>query len=212
MKVKLQSKSKLQLLKAVREVLDLDLKEAKDLVDEQEVKEDMGLHVIVDSEKTEEQIKTLIKQFDVTCTPLSDTDFCTPTILESTNSQKVEKKLQEVTNDDLGVSIHSIDEESIGWQCKMLFTHEQATRVLAGLHDAKFNVTEVLVMHEGNKVTMLVITKTFPTGTRKKDLEKFEKLIRSFIHAMCAIVSLEDTLEEAKERAIKAFDELQDYE
>lgn len=118
----------------------------------------------------------------------------------------------EITDEDLGVSIHSIDEESIGWQCKMLFTHEQAARVMAGLHDAKFNVTETHVMHDGDKATMLVITKTFPTGTRKKDLEKFEKLIRIFIQTVCAVVSLEDALEGAKERAIEAFNELRDYE
>lgn len=201
MKIKLRSNSKLQLVKAVKDVLDLSLKEAKDLVDEQEAKEDMGIHVIVDSEKTEEQIKTLIRQFDVTCTPLSNAE------------QKLQKvKLQEVTDEDLGVSIHSIDEESIGWQCKVLFNHKQATRVLAGLHDAKFNVTEALVMYEGNKATMLVITKTFQTGTRKKDLEKFEKLLRTFIYTVCKVVSLEDELEVTKECAIKAFDELRDYE
>lgn len=212
MKVKLQSNSQLQLVKAVKDVLDLGLKEAKDLVDEQVTVEDFKFHMIVDSEKTEEQIKTLIKQFDVTCTPLSDTDFCTPTIPESTNSQKVEKKLQEVTDDDLGVSIHSIDEGSIGWQCQILFNHRQATRVLAGLHDAKFNVTEAHVTYEGDKATMLVITKTFPTGTRKKDLDKFEKLLRAFIYAICKIVDLEERIEGAKELAIEAFDNLQDYE
>ena len=125
---------------------------------------------------------------------------------------EVKQASQEVTDDDLGVSIHSIDETSIGWQCKMLFTHEQAARVMAGLHDATFNVTETLVTHDGNKATMLVITKTFPTGTRKKDLEKFEKLIRIFIQTVCAVVSLEDALEGAKERAIEAFNELRDYE
>ena len=125
---------------------------------------------------------------------------------------EVKQASQEVTDDDLGVSIHSIDETSIGWQCKMLFTHEQAARVMAGLHDATFNVTETLVTHDGDKATMLVITKTFPTGTRKKDLEKFEKLIRIFIQTVCAVVSLEDALEGAKERAIEAFNELRDYE
>lgn len=118
----------------------------------------------------------------------------------------------EITDNDLGVSIHSIDETSIGWQCKMLFTHEQAARVMAGLHDAKFNVTETLVMHDDDKATMLVITKTFPTGTMKKDLEKFEKLIHIFVQTVCAVVSLEDALEGAKERAIEAFNELQNYE
>ena len=201
MKVKLQSNGKLRLVEAVMYVLDIGLKEAKDLVDEQEVKENMGFHVTIDSEKTEEQIKAITEGRGVTYIPLSDAE------------QKLQKaKLQEVTDNDLGVSIHSIDEESIGWQCKMLFTHEQATRVMAGLHDAKFNVTETLVMHDGNKATMLVITKTFPTGTRKKDLEKFEKLIRIFIQTVCAVVSLEDSLEGAKERAIEAFNELRDYE
>lgn len=126
--------------------------------------------------------------------------------------REIKQASQEVTDDDLGVSIHSIDETSIGWQCKMLFTHEQAARVMAGLHDATFNVTETLVTHDGDKATMLVITKTFPTGTRKKDLEKFEKLIRIFIQTVCAVVSLEDALEGAKERAIEAFNELRDYE
>lgn len=306
MKVKLQSNSKLQLVKAVMYVLDIGLKKAKDLVDEREVKVNNEFYVIIDSEKTEEQIKAITIDCGITYIPLSDTDFCeqncnqTETIKiisdngagplldaviklcqvspkeasefirenivsdqthkyvyvdvdmprerietiasnipdievqfldeeqvddndadtaapESANEQVVEQKLQktksqEVTDDDLGVSIHSIDETSIGWQCKMLFTHEQAARVMAGLHDAKFNVTETLVMHDGNKATMLVITKTFPTGTRKKDLEKFEKLIHIFIQTMCAVVSLEDALEGAKERAIEAFNELRDYE
>ncbi len=125
---------------------------------------------------------------------------------------KVEKQLQEVTDEDLGVSIYSVDEMSIGWQCKMLFTHEQATKVLAGLNDANCNTTETLVMHEGNKVTMLTINKLFPSGTRKKDLKKFEHLIHAFIQALCTTVSLEDMLEEVKQSAIEALDELQNYE
>ena len=201
MKIKLQSDSKLQLVKAIKYVLDIGLKEAKYIVDGQAVMVNNELCVTIDSEKTEERIKAILEGCGVTYIPLSDAE------------QKLQKaKLQEVTDNDLGVSIHSIDEESIGWQCKMLFTHEQAARVMAGLHDAKFNVTETLVMHDGNKATMLVITKTFPTGTRKKDLEKFEKLIRIFIQTVCAVVSLEDSLEGAKERAIEAFNELQDYE
>lgn len=201
MKIKLQSNRKLQLVKAVMYVLDIGLKEAKYLVDGQAASVNNKFYVTIDSEKTEEQIKAIIEGCEVTYIPLSDAE------------QKLQKtKSQEVTDDDLGVSIHSIDEESIGWQCKMLFTHEQAARVMAGLHDAKFNVTETLVTHDGDKATMLVITKTFPTGTRKKDLEKFEKLIRIFIQTVCAVVSLEDALEGAKERAIEAFNELRDYE
>lgn len=207
MKVKLQSSSKLCLIKAVKELTDSCLREAKNLVDKQGnvlgyLPNEKQSCVVIDSEKTEEQIKAIAKACDAIYTLV---DVCE-------QEQQAEKKLQEITEDDLGVSIHSINEESIGWQCKMLFTHEQATRVLAGLHDAKFNVTETLVMRDGDKATMLVITKTFPTGTRKKDLEKFEKLIRIFIQTVCAVVSLEDALEGAKERAIKAFNELQDYE
>lgn len=301
MKIKLQSNSKLQLVKAVMDILDIGLKKAKDLVDEQELKVNNEVYVTIDSEKTEEQIKAITEGYRVTYIPLSDTDFfeqncnqtetvkiisdnsagplldavmklcqvspkeasefirknivfdqarkyvyvdvdmpreridaiasnipdievqfidkeqvddndADTTAPESANEQVVKQKLQEVTDDDLGVSIHSIDEMSIGWQCKMLFTHEQASRVMAGLHDATFNVTETLVTHDGDKATMLVITKTFPTGTRKKDLEKFEKLIHIFIQTVCAVVSLEDALEGAKERAIEAFNELRDYE
>lgn len=301
MKIKLQSNSKLQLVKAVMDILDIGLKKAKDLVDEQELKVNNEVYVTIDSEKTEEQIKAITEGYRVTYIPLSDTDFfeqncnqtetvkiisdnsagplldavmklcqvspkeasefirknivfdqarkyvyvdvdmpreridaiasnipdievqfidkeqvddndADTTAPESANEQVVKQKLQEVADDDLGVSIHSIDEMSIGWQCKMLFTHEQAARVMAGLHDATFNVTETLVTHDGDKATMLVITKTFPTGTRKKDLEKFEKLIHIFIQTVCAVVSLEDALEGAKERAIEAFNELRDYE
>lgn len=306
MKIKLQSNSKLQLVKAVMDILDIGLKKANDLVDEQELKVNNEVYVTIDSEKTEEQIKAITEGYGVTYIPLSDTDFfeqncnqtetvkiisdnsagplldavmklcqvspkeasefirknivfdqarkyvyvdvdmpreridaiasnipdievqfidkeqvddndADTTTPESANEQEVEQKLQktksqEITDDDLGVSIYSIDEMSIGWQCKMLFTHEQAARVMAGLHDATFNVTETLVTHDGDKATMLVITKTFPTGTRKKDLEKFEKLIHIFIQTVCAVVSLEDALEGAKERAIEAFNELRDYE
>lgn len=211
MKVKLQSDSKLQLVKAVMYVLDTGLKKAKDLVDEREVKVNNEVYVIIDSEKTEEQIKAITIDCGVTYIPLSDTDFC------EQNCNQVEQKLQktksqEVTDDDLGVSIHSIDETSIGWQLKALFSYKQATRVMAGLHDAKFNVTETNVVYENMKAKMLIVTKTFPTGTRKKDLENFEKLLHAFICSVCEMVDLEEKRERAKELAIKSFNNLQDYE
>lgn len=200
MKVKLQSSNKLRLVRAVKDMLDLGLKEAKDLVDEQNPPEENGkLHVIISPKKTEEQIKAKAIECDITYTPLSDLDVC-------------EQKLQGVTDDDLGVSIHSIDKMSIGWQRKALFSYKQAARVMAGLRDAKFNVTEANVMYEGQKTTMLVVTKTFPTGTRKKDLEKFEKLLHTFMNTVCHVVDIEERLEYVKELAIDAFDELQDYE
>ena len=196
MKVKLQSRGKLQLVKAVKEVLNLGLKEAKDLVDEQEEDVSGRFCIIIDSKKTEDQIKAIAEQDNVSYTIV---DVC-------------EKKLQEVTEDDLGVSIHSIDEMSIGWQRKALFSHEQATRVMAGLRDAKFNVTETNVMREGQKTTMLIVTKTFPSGTKKKDLQKFEHLLHAFMCAVCDVVDLEERLEGVKQFAIDAFNELQDYE
>ena len=203
MKVKLQSSDKLRLVKAVKDMLGLSLKETADLVNEQNPpKENNGSHVkrsvIIDPEMTKEQIEAIANACEVT---YAFVDTC-----------EAERKLQEVTVDDLGVSIHSIDEMSIGWQRKMLFTHEQATRVIASLLDAKINVTETHVMYEGHKTTMLVATKTFPSGAGKEDLEKFEDLIHAFICTVCEIIDLEERLESAKENAIKAFNELRDYE
>ena len=306
MKIKLQSNSKLQLVKAVMYILDIGLKKAKDLVDEQELKVNDKVYVTIDSEKTEEQIKAITEGSGVTYIPLSDTDFCeqnrnqTETVKiisddgagplldavmklckvspkeasefirenvvsdqthkyvyidvdmprerieviasnipnievqfldeeqvndndadtaapESANEKVVEQKLQktksqEVTDDDLGVSIHSIDETSIGWQLKALFSYKQATRVMAGLHDAKFNVTETNVVYKDMKAKMLVVTKTFPTGTRKKDLKNFEKLLHTFMCSVCEMVDLEERIENVKKFAIEAFDELQNYE
>lgn len=222
MKIKLQSSETGSLLDAVMKLCQLPPKEASSFIREHAVHKSTRTCICVNVDMPRERIETIISyipdievQFiDKKQVDDNDADTAAP---ESANEQVVEQKLQktksqEVTDDDLGVSIHSIDETSIGWQCKMLFTHEQAARVMAGLHDATFNVTETLVTHDGDKATMLVITKTFPTGTRKKDLEKFEKLIRIFIQTVCAVVSLEDALEGAKERAIEAFNELRDYE
>lgn len=204
MKVKLQSSETGSLLDAVMKLCQLPPKEASSFIREHAVHKSTRTCIWIDVDMPRERIETIISYI-----PDIEVQF----IDKEQAEQKLQKtKSQEVTDDDLGVSIHSIDEMSIGWQCKMLFTHEQAARVMAGLHDATFNVTETLVTYDGDKATMLVITKTFPTGTRKKDLEKFEKLIRIFIQTVCAVVSLEDALEGAKERAIEAFNELRDYE
>lgn len=203
MKIKLTSSSKLQLVKAVKDMLGRGLKEAKDLVDEQEkvfgCPPNAKHCVIIDSEMTEEQTKAIAQECEVVCTPLSDIDIC-------------ERKLQEVTIDDLGVSIHSIDEETIGWQCKMLFTHEQAVRVLSALRDAKLNVTEALVMYNGNKTTMLAIAKNFPNGTKQDDLNDFEHRIHRFIESLCEVIEIEHALENLREILAEAFEELDEYE
>lgn len=206
MKVKLQSSNKLHLAKVVKEMTNLLLKETVDLIDKQNPPNENGesnvkRSVVIDSERTEEQIEAITRPYDVSYT-----------IVDVCEQKQPEKGLQEVTDDDLGVSIHSIDKMSIGWQRKALFSYKQAARVMAGLRDAKFNVTEANVMYEGQKTTMLVVTKTFPTGTRKKDLEKFEKLLHTFMHTVCHVVDIEERLEYVKELAIDAFDELQDYE
>lgn len=203
MKIKLTSSGKLQLVKAVKDMLGCGLKEAKDLVDEQEkvfgCPPNAKHCVIIDSEMTEEQTKAIAQECEVVCTPLSDIDIC-------------ERKLQEVTIDDLGVSIHSIDEETIGWQCKMLFTHEQTVRILSALHDAKLNVTETLVMHKGNKTTMLVIAKNFPSGVKRDDLGAFECLIHRLVENLCRVIETEHMLKDLQENVAETFEELDEYE
>ena len=222
MKIKLQSSETGSLLDAVMKLCQLPPKEASNFIREHAVRKSTCTQIWVDVDMPRERIETIVSYIPDTEVQFldegqvddNDADTAAP---ESANEQVVEQKLQktksqEVTDDDLGVSIHSIDEMSIGWQCKMLFAHEQAARVMAGLHDAKFNVTETLVMHDGDKATMLIITKSFPTGTRKKDLETFEKLLHAFICSVCEMVDLEEKRERAKELAIKSFNNLQDYE
>ena len=222
MKVKLQSSETGSLLDAVMKLCQLPPKEASNFIREHAVRKSTCTQIWVDVDMPRERIETIISyipgievQFlDEEQVNDNDADTAAP---ESANERVVEQKLQktksqEVTDDDLGVSIHSIDETSIGWQLKALFSYKQATRVMAGLHDAKFNVTETNVVYENMKAKMLVVTKTFPTGTRKKDLENFEKLLHAFICSVCEMVDLEEKRESAKELAIEAFKELQDYE
>ena len=222
MKVKLQSSETGSLLDAVMKLCQLPPKEASSFIREHAVHKSTRTCIWVDVDMSREKIETIISYIpDIEVQFLdeeqiddNDTDTAAP---ESANEQVVEQKLQktksqEVTNDDLGVSIHSIDETSIGWQLKALFSYKQATRVMAGLHDAKFNVTETNVVYEDMKAKMLVVTKTFPTGTRKKDLENFEKLLHAFMCSVCEMVDLEEKIESAKELAIEAFNELRDYE
>ena len=222
MKVKLQSSETGPLLDAVMKLCQLPPKEASNFIREHAVRKSTCTQIWVDVDMPRERIETIISYIpDIEVQFLdegqvddNDVDTVAP---ESANEQVVEQKLQkiksqEVTDDDLGVSIHSIDETSIGWQLKALFSYKQATRVMAGLHDAKFNVTETNVVYEDMKAKMLVVTKTFPTGTRKKDLENFEKLLHAFICSVCEMVDLEEKRESAKELAIKSFNNLQDYE
>ena len=222
MKVKLQSSETGSLLDAVMKLCQLPPKEASNFIREHAVRKSTCTQIWVDVDMPRERIETIISyipgievQFlDEEQVNGNDADTAAP---ESANEQVVEQKLQktksqEVTDDDLGVSIHSIDETSIGWQLKALFSYKQATRVMAGLHDAKFNVTETNVVYKDMKAKMLIVTKTFPTGTRKKDLENFEKLLHAFIYSVCEMVDLEEKRESAKELAIKSFNSLQDYE
>lgn len=205
MKIKLQSSETGSLLDAVMKLCQLPPKEASSFIKEHAVHKSTRTCICVDVDMPRERIETIISYI-----PDIEVQFIDK---EQVVEQKLQKtKSQEVTNDDLGVSIHSIDETSIGWQLKALFSYKQAARVMAGLHDAKFNVTETLVTYDGDKATMLVITKTFPTGTKYKDLKKFEKLLHTFMCAVCEMVDLEEKIESAKELAIDTFNELQDYE
>ena len=222
MKVKLQSSETGSLLDAVMKLCQLPPKEASNFIREHAVRKSTCTQIWVDVDMPRERIETIISYIPDTEVQFldeeqvngNDADTAAP---ESANKQVVEQKLQktksqEVTDDDLGVSIHSIDETSIGWQLKALFSYKQATRVMAGLHDAKFNVTETNVVYKDMKAKMLIVTKTFPTGTRKKDLENFEKLLHAFICSVCEMVDLEEKRERAKELAIESFNNLQDYE
>lgn len=213
MKVKLlnihQLSSKLIIVKALHEIEKMGLKEAKDYTNDLFARGEK--EVTIDVKTTKLFAENLLDELGINYVFVDD-DKC-PTHDQGAAPQlQEERKLQEVTNDELGVSIYSVDEMSIAWQRKMLFTREQATRVIAGLLDARINVTETHVVHEDNKVTMLTIVKNFPSGTRKKDLERFEHLTSDFVQAVCATMSLEDMLERVKEDAIKAFNELRDYE
>ena len=222
MKVKLQSSETGSLLDVVMKLCQLPPKEASNFIREHAVRKSTCTQIWVDVDMPRERIETIISYIPDTEVQFldeeqvngNDADTAAP---ESANKQVVEQKLQktksqEVTDDDLGVSIHSIDETSIGWQLKALFSYKQATRVMAGLHDAKFNVTETNVVYKDMKAKMLIVTKTFPTGTRKKDLENFEKLLHAFICSVCEMVDLEEKRERAKELAIESFNNLQDYE
>ena len=202
MKVKLQSSETGSLLDAVMKLCQLPPKEASNFIREHAVRKSTCTQIWVDVDMPRERIETIASN-------IPDIEVQFLDVVE----QKLQKtKSQEVTDDDLGVSIHSIDETSIGWQLKALFSYKQATRVMAGLHDAKFNVTETNVVYKDMKAKMLIVTKTFPTGTRKKDLENFEKLLHAFICSVCEMVDLEEKRERAKELAIKSFNNLQDYE
>lgn len=207
MKVKLlnihQLGSKLIIVKALHEIGKMGLKEAKDCIDDLFARGEK--EVTIDVKTTRSATKKLLDELGINYVFVDD-NKC------PTHDQEATPKLQEVTDDDLGISIHSVDEMSIAWRRKMLFTHEQATRVIAGLHDAKLNVTEKLVMHEGNKVTMLVVSKTFPSGIKKKDLGEFENLFHIFVSLVCEMVNTERILEDAKESAIEAFNALRNYE
>lgn len=207
MKVKLlnihQLGSKLIVVKALHEIGKMGLKEAKDCIDDLFARGETEL--TIDVQTTKFFAEKVLDELGINYVFVDD-DKC------PTHDQEAELKLQEVTTEDLGVSICSIDEMSIGWQCRMLFTNEQARRVLNGLLDAKLNVTEAHVMHEGNKVTMLTVVKTFPSGTKDAEIKKFDRLLHRFAYYVCEVVNAEARLEAAKETAIEVFNELRDYE
>lgn len=207
MKVKLlnihQLGGKLIIVKALHEIGKMGIKEAKDYVDDLFARGETEL--TIDVQTTKFFAEKVLDGLGINYVFVND-DKC------ATHDQEAELKLQEVTDDDLVASIHSVDEMPITWRCKMLFTHEQATRVIAGLHDAKLNVTEKLVMREGNKVTMLTVSKTFSSGTKDTNIKEFDRQLHRFAYCVCEVVNIEARLEAAKERAIKAFNELQDYE
>lgn len=236
MKVKLElatnptAFSKLQVVKAVFEGVIYSLKAAKKYVDEnlQIIKNpvnDVTLGGILDlkfGDAENNKVIDLLKEI-YSVTPLSDEDFTQEE--DSTAAQKLRQMLKrqsdvaptkpyEVTDGELGVTIHSYDEMTIEWQNKSLFNNKQSERVIAGLRDAHLDVIETPVVYKDDDKdsVMLTISKRFPSGTKVNELQDFSLHVHRFILATCKIIALEEELEAANENVTDAFDELCDYE
>ena len=216
MKVKLEyatnptALSKIQIVKAVLEGTSYNLKGAKEYVDEnlQIIKDSINgttLRGILDLKFEDAENNKVIDLLKKThsVTPLSDKDLIHSVI-----------KPYEVTEEELGITIHSYDETTIKWQNKSLFNNKQAKRVIAGLRDAHLDVIETPVVYKDDDkdLVMLTISKRFQSGTKIIELRDFSLNIHRFILATCKIIALEEELEAANENVTDAFDELCDYE
>lgn len=227
MKVKLElvsnptAFSKLQVVKAVLEGTSYNLKGAKKYVDEnlQIIKDQIhgttlgGILDLKFEDVENNKVIDLLKE-TYSVTPLSDE--------EAAAAQKIRKMLKRHSatkpckgvEEELGIRIFSHDEMAIIWQNKSLFNKKQAERVIAGLKDADLQVAEMPIVcpDEEEDSVMLTIEKRFPSGTDLTKLRNFSLHVHIFISVVCEIVNLEERLENAKENAIDAFDELRDYE
>ena len=171
MKVKLQSDSKLRLVKAVKDMLHLSLKEAYDLVDEQKNAND-GLCVTIDPEMTKEQIDAIADGCDVIYI-LIDEDRC-PTHDQDTIdmltqddglkdivdfAKKIENAGVYLIPTEMGIQIvivvHIPNEQLLVSQLKGIFK------------DAHFDVGQKEI--EDGKGMRLLFSKMFPNGAVSLD-------------------------------------------
>lgn len=171
MKVKLQSNSKLRLVKAVKDMLHLSLKEAYDLVDEQKNAND-GLCVTIDSEMTKEQIDAIADDCEVVYI-LIDEDRC-PTHDQDTIdmltqddglkdivdfAKKIENAGVYLIPTEMGIQIvivvHIPNEQLLVSQLKGIFK------------DAHFDVGTKEI--ENGKGMRLLFSKMFPNGAVSLD-------------------------------------------
>lgn len=213
--------SQIQVVRAVLEGTSYNLKGAKEYVDEnlQIIKEShngVAIGGILDlkfEDAENNKIIDLLKE-TYSVTPLSDEDFEPAKPDEEATTTPAVTKPYEVTEGELGVTIHSYDEMTIEWQNKSLFNNKQAERVMAGLKDAHFDVIETPVVYKGDDKdsVMLTFSKRFSSGTKINELRDFSLHVHRFILATCKIIALEEELEAANENVTDAFDELCDYE
>lgn len=235
MKVKLEyatnptAFSKLQVVKAVLDGTSYNLRGSEEYVDEnlqiiKDLTNGATLGGILDLKFEDVENNKIIELLKETysVTPLSDKDFTQEE--DSTAAKKLRKMLKwqsnvaptkpyEVTERELGVTIHSFDETTITWQNKSLLNKKQAERVISGLRDAHLDVTETPAIYKGDEDSVLLtIKKHFPSGTDIRKLKDLSLCVHKFILGVCRMIVLEEELEDAKENSIDAFNTLRDYE
>lgn len=221
MKIKLQSSETGPLLDAVMKLCQLPPKEASNFIREHVVHKSTRMWILVDVDMPRERIETIISyipgievQF-LDEEQIDDNDIDT-TAQESANEQggsTVQEAPIEITDDDLGISIRSVDEQTIEWHNNSLFAEEQPPIVIAGLKSAGFsNVKGDKVLHNGEKAIMVTFSRNFSSGTTMKKLEDFSEKIHKFLMALCMTVNLEEELRCAKETVTTTLDDIYEYE
>lgn len=221
MKIKLQSSETGPLLDAVMKPCQLPPKEASSFIRENIVSDQTHKYVHVDVDIPRERIETIASNIpDIEVQFLDkeqiDNNDADTIPQESANEQggsTIQEAPIEITDDDLGISIHSIDEQTIEWHNNSLFAEEQSSLVIAGLKSAGFsNVKGDKVLHNEEKAIMVTFSRNFSSGTTMKKLEDFSEKIHKFLMALCMTINLEEKLRYAKETVTTTLDDIYEYE